>query len=93
MPCRGWGPPFTEGTATAFHAFNRAKRGITIDLADPAQVDRLRALIRDRADVLIHNLKYGTLDRYGLSAEMITRREAQSRLVQCRRLRVDRAVA
>jgi len=71
-PCRGWGPPFTEGTATAFHAFNRAKCGITIDLADPAQVDRLRALIRDRADVLIHNLKYGTLDRYGLSAEMIT---------------------
>src|SRR2546428_6023085 len=29
--CRGWGPPFTEGTATAFYAFNRAKRGITID--------------------------------------------------------------
>jgi crotonobetainyl-CoA:carnitine CoA-transferase CaiB-like acyl-CoA transferase len=71
-PCRGWGPPFTEGTATAFHAFNRAKRGITIDLGDPAQVDSLRALIRDRADVLIHNLKYGTLDRYGLSAELLT---------------------
>jgi crotonobetainyl-CoA:carnitine CoA-transferase CaiB-like acyl-CoA transferase len=71
-PCRGWGPPFTEGTATAFHAFNRAKRGITIDLADSAQVDRLRALICDRADVLIHNLKYGTLDRYGLSAETLT---------------------
>jgi crotonobetainyl-CoA:carnitine CoA-transferase CaiB-like acyl-CoA transferase len=70
-PCRGWGPPFTEGTATAFHAFNRAKLGVTIDLADPAQVDRLRALIRERADVLIHNLKYGTLDRYGLSAEMV----------------------
>jgi len=66
--CRGWGPPFTEGTATAFHAFNRAKRGITIDLADPAEIDKLRVLIRDRADVLIHNLKHGTLDRYGLSA-------------------------
>jgi crotonobetainyl-CoA:carnitine CoA-transferase CaiB-like acyl-CoA transferase len=71
-PCRGWGPPFTGDTATAFHAFNRAKRGITIDLADPSQADKLRALIRDRADVLIHNLKYGTLDRYGLSAEMLT---------------------
>ena len=66
--CRGWGPPFTEGTATAFHAFNRAKRGITIDLADPGQVARLQGLIRERADVLIHNLKYGTLDRYGLSS-------------------------
>lgn len=71
-PCRGWGPPFTGDTATAFHAFNRAKRGITIDLADSAQVDKLRALIHDRADVLIHNLKYGTLDRYGLSAEAVT---------------------
>ena len=69
--CRGWGPPFTEGTATAFHAFNRAKRAITIDLADPAEVGRLRALIRDRADVLIHNLKHGTLDRYGLAADRL----------------------
>ena len=70
--CRGWGPPFTEGTATAFHAFNRAKRGITIDLTDRDQVDRLHALIRDRADVLIHNLKFGTLDRYGLSSAVLT---------------------
>src|SRR6185437_5121608 len=54
--CRGWGPPFSEGAATAFHAFNRAKRGITIDLADPAQADMLRSLIRERADILIHNL-------------------------------------
>ena len=71
-PSRGWGPPFTGDTATTFHAFNRAKRGITIDLADPPQVEKLRALIQDRADVLIHNLKYGTLDRYGLSAEALT---------------------
>jgi crotonobetainyl-CoA:carnitine CoA-transferase CaiB-like acyl-CoA transferase len=69
--CRGWGPPFTKKTATAFHAFNRAKRGITIDLADPAQVERLHALICGRADVLIHNLKHGALDRYGLSADRL----------------------
>ena len=70
--CRGWGPPFSEGAATAFHAFNRAKRGITIDLADPAQADLLRRLIRERADILIHNLKFGTLDRFGLSAAALT---------------------
>jgi crotonobetainyl-CoA:carnitine CoA-transferase CaiB-like acyl-CoA transferase len=70
--CRGWGPPFTEGTATAFHAFNRAKRGITIDLTDREQVATLRRLIRERADVVIHNQKYGTLDRYGLSAAALT---------------------
>jgi crotonobetainyl-CoA:carnitine CoA-transferase CaiB-like acyl-CoA transferase len=79
--CRGWGPPFTDGTATAFHAFNRAKRGITIDLADPAQVKKLRGLICERGDVLIHNLKFGTLDRYGLSAAALT--AEKPRLVYC----------
>jgi crotonobetainyl-CoA:carnitine CoA-transferase CaiB-like acyl-CoA transferase len=79
--CRGWGPPFTEGTATAFHAFNRAKRGITIDLTDRDQVERLHALIRDRADVLIHNLKFGTLDKYGLSAAVLI--AEKPRLVYC----------
>jgi crotonobetainyl-CoA:carnitine CoA-transferase CaiB-like acyl-CoA transferase len=68
---RGWGPPFAEGAATCFHAVNRAKSGITIDLADPAQTDKLKRLILDRADVLVHNLKFGALDRYGLSAEAL----------------------
>jgi crotonobetainyl-CoA:carnitine CoA-transferase CaiB-like acyl-CoA transferase len=66
--CRGWGPPFLEGAATCFHAVNRAKQGITIDLADAADAARLRALIVERADVVIHNLKAGALDRYGLGA-------------------------
>src|SRR5215211_4913596 len=66
--CRGWGPPFLEGAATCFHAVNRAKQGITIDLADPADAARLRALILERADIVIHNLKYGALDKYGLAA-------------------------
>ena len=65
---RGWGPPFAAGAATCFHAVNRAKRGITIDLADPAEVEKLKALVIGRADVLIHNLKVGALDRFGLSA-------------------------
>ena len=65
--CRGWGPPFLEGAATCFHAVNRAKSGITIDLADPADAARLKALILERADVVIHNLKFGALDKYGLA--------------------------
>ncbi|MBV8493494.1 MAG: CoA transferase, partial [Alphaproteobacteria bacterium] len=64
---RGWGPPFQEGASTCFHSVNRAKRGITIDLADPADAARLKALILERADVVIHNLKYGALDKYGLA--------------------------
>src|SRR4030088_3047618 len=56
---RGWGPPPQEATSTCFHSVNRAKRGITIDLADPADAPRLRTLIRQLPDVVIHNLKYG----------------------------------
>jgi crotonobetainyl-CoA:carnitine CoA-transferase CaiB-like acyl-CoA transferase len=68
---RGWGPPFQEGASTCFHSVNRAKSGITIDLADPADAARLRALILERADVVIHNLKYGALDKYGLAASYL----------------------
>jgi crotonobetainyl-CoA:carnitine CoA-transferase CaiB-like acyl-CoA transferase len=68
---RGWGPPFAEGAATCFHAVNRAKSGITIDLADPAEAEKLKRLILDRADVVVHNLKFGALDRFGLSAEAL----------------------
>ncbi|MBV9828357.1 MAG: CoA transferase [Alphaproteobacteria bacterium] len=69
--CRGWGPPFAEGAATCFHAVNRAKGGITIDLADPQDAARLKKLIIERADVMLHNLKFGALDRYGLGAEQL----------------------
>lgn len=65
--CRGWGPPFSEGAATCFHAVNRAKQGIAIDLADTQDAARLKALILERADVVIHNLKFGALDKYGLA--------------------------
>lgn len=65
--CRGWGPPFAEGAATCFHAVNRAKQGIAIDLADPKDTARLKTLILERADVVIHNLKFGALDKYGLA--------------------------
>lgn len=63
---RGWGPPFMEGAATCFHAVNRAVSSITVDLADPKDAARLRSLIVERADVVLHNLKFGALDRYGL---------------------------
>ena len=79
--CRGWGPPFLEGAATCFHAVNRAKGSITVDLADPADAARLKAVILERADVVLHNLKFGALDRYGLGAAELT--AAKPRLVFC----------
>jgi crotonobetainyl-CoA:carnitine CoA-transferase CaiB-like acyl-CoA transferase len=77
---RGWGPPFQEGASTCFHSVNRAKRGITIDLADPADAARLHALILERADVVIHNLKYGALDKFGLGSSALIE---QKRMLVC----------
>ena len=78
---RGWGPPFQEGASTCFHSVNRAKLGVTIDLADPADAARLRALILERADVVIHNLKYGALDKFGLAPAALIAEKPQ--LVCC----------
>jgi crotonobetainyl-CoA:carnitine CoA-transferase CaiB-like acyl-CoA transferase len=79
--CRGWGPPFSEGAATCFHAVNRGKQGITVDLADKDETARLKALILNRADVVIHNLKFGALDKFGLGAAALT--AAKPSLVCC----------
>jgi crotonobetainyl-CoA:carnitine CoA-transferase CaiB-like acyl-CoA transferase len=79
--CRGWGPPFAEGAATCFHAVNRGKRGVAVDLADKEGAARLKALILDRADVVIHNLKFGALEKYGLGAASLV--AEKPRLVCC----------
>ena len=65
---RGWGPPFWDGAASLFQAMNRGKRGITIDFTDDGEVEALRRFVGARVDVLMHNLKFGALDKYGLSS-------------------------
>ncbi len=69
---RGWGPPFWNGTASAFHGLNRGKSGITVDFGDPEQAARLRRLIVDRADAVIQNLRAGVMQAYGLGAAELT---------------------
>ena len=68
---RHWGPPFltdSEGgslDAAYFHATNRGKRSIAIDIASPEGQAEVRALAA-RSDVVIENFKVGALARYGL---------------------------
>jgi crotonobetainyl-CoA:carnitine CoA-transferase CaiB-like acyl-CoA transferase len=79
--CRGWGPPFWDGASATFQAMNRAKRGITIDLKDEAEVARLRRFVDERVDVVLHNLKFGALDKAGLSGPDLV--AAKPSLVWC----------
>ncbi|KAA1418225.1 CoA transferase [Mumia zhuanghuii] len=70
---RSWGPPWVDqpgGTASYFHAANRSKRSVTLDLADPVDRD-LAARLAARADVLVENFKSGTLARHGLGYDQV----------------------
>ena len=61
---RHWGPPFApDGAAAYFHACNRGKKSVAIDIE--AEADQVRALAAE-ADILIENFKVGGLARYGL---------------------------
>jgi len=78
---RGWGPPFWNGTASAFHGLNRGKSGITVNFSDSEEAGRLRRLIIDRADAVIQNLRGGVMQGYGLGAAELT--AAKPSLIYC----------
>jgi len=83
---RHWGPPFIEGEdgeplgAAYFHACNRGKQSVVIDLESVEGQDRVRALAAD-ADVLIENFKVGSLARYNLDYAALAQLNPQ--LVYC----------
>jgi crotonobetainyl-CoA:carnitine CoA-transferase CaiB-like acyl-CoA transferase len=70
---RRWGPPFHNGTSPGYLAVNANKRSISVDLKDRAAVERLLPLIAE-ADVLVQNLKPGSLEALGLGADELTKR-------------------
>lgn len=78
---RGWGPPFLGDTASYFIGVNRNKEGMTLDLSQPAGQELLRHLLAD-ADVLVENFKPGTLEKWGLGFDTLSR--AFPKLVHCR---------
>jgi crotonobetainyl-CoA:carnitine CoA-transferase CaiB-like acyl-CoA transferase len=79
---RGWGPPFKGDAASYFIGVNRNKRGIALDLTQPAGREVLFRLLAN-ADVLVENFKTGTLERWGMGYEAVLR-EKFPRLIHCR---------
>ena len=75
---RAWGPPFVNGEdgepkfSVYFHACNRGKRSVEVDLNDAADRELVRRLIAS-ADIVIENFKVGTLDRHGLGGREMCR--------------------
>ena len=56
------------GDSTIFHAINRGKDSLALDLKNPADLEALKKLIT-KADVLIQNFRPGVIQRLGLDYE------------------------
>src|SRR5262245_5087447 len=59
---REWAPPYWHGMSALFQSLNRNKQSAVVDLRDPAECELLVRLIVDRADVVIQNLRPGTVE-------------------------------
>jgi crotonobetainyl-CoA:carnitine CoA-transferase CaiB-like acyl-CoA transferase len=78
---RTWGPPFRDGVASYYMGLNRNKLGTRLDLATPEGREVLLGLL-EGADVLVENFKTGTMEKWGLGYEQLSRR--LPRLIHCR---------
>ncbi|MEU3949555.1 CaiB/BaiF CoA-transferase family protein [Streptomyces sp. NPDC029526] len=69
-----------HGHSSYFVWLNRSKESLTLDLKDPRGLEILRHLLDD-ADVFVHNLAPGAVDRLGLGTAEVTRH--RPRLIPC----------
>jgi crotonobetainyl-CoA:carnitine CoA-transferase CaiB-like acyl-CoA transferase len=77
---RRFTPPAVEGEASAFMMMNRNKRGIALDLKQPAACAALLRMV-GRSDVLIENFRVGTMEKLGLGYD--TLRAEHPALIYC----------
>jgi crotonobetainyl-CoA:carnitine CoA-transferase CaiB-like acyl-CoA transferase len=77
---RRQGPVFLNGESASFLTLNRGKRSIELDIQSPDDRPLLDRLIGE-ADVLVENMKPGTLARYELDYERLHERHPE--LVYC----------
>src|SRR5690606_27317846 len=78
---RGGGPPVLADAARYFQGLHRSKRRSPVDLSQGKGRELLLALLGD-ADILLENFKTGTMERWGLGQDELSRRFP--RLIHCR---------
>jgi crotonobetainyl-CoA:carnitine CoA-transferase CaiB-like acyl-CoA transferase len=77
---RRFSPPEINGEANAFLMMNRNKRGIALDLRQPAAKAALQRIIA-KVDVVIENFRVGTMDKLGLGCDVL--RQSNPSLIYC----------
>ena len=78
---RKWGPPFREGASAFFQSLNRNKESVVCDLRNAEQLEALKTLICEKADIVIQNLRPGHVEQLGLDGPTLLAR--QPRLIYC----------
>jgi crotonobetainyl-CoA:carnitine CoA-transferase CaiB-like acyl-CoA transferase len=58
------------GDSTNFHAINRSKESLALDLKNPADLASLKTLLT-KADVVLQNFRPGVIERLGLDYEAV----------------------
>jgi crotonobetainyl-CoA:carnitine CoA-transferase CaiB-like acyl-CoA transferase len=77
---RAWGPPFYGDEAAYFVNLNRNKKSVALDLKHP-EGKALFFRLLDRADVVLENLRVGTVAKLGI--DYARARERQPRIIYC----------
>jgi len=78
---RLWGVPVHRGASAYFTGINRNKKMLAADLRQDAGKALLLRLLQE-ADVLVHNFKTGTLEKWGLGYDEVLRQRFP-RLIYC----------
>ena len=73
-------PYFVAGSSAYFHAINRNKTSVQIDLKNPDGLDAFLRLV-EKSDIVIHNFRPGVMERLGLTPERL--QETNERIVSC----------
>ncbi|HEY1855341.1 MAG TPA: CoA transferase [Solirubrobacterales bacterium] len=62
---RGWGPPYIDGSSAYFHAVNRGKRSVALDLVSEEGKAAVRRLAAS-SDIVVENFRPGVPERLGI---------------------------
>lgn len=70
---RAWGPPFVGDDSAYFHAINRGKRSVALDLTRDEDRQQALTLIAG-ADVVVESFRPGVAERLGVGPDALTAR-------------------
>lgn len=79
-PTRRIGPYFEDGDSDYYHAANRNKESVILDLKAPGGREALLALAAE-SDIVFENFRPGTLDKLGIAFDALS--EVNPRIVLC----------